>query len=90
MQMSTAKANQAYDLLTTLCGATETGRESFVSDQTGESPAAEYRFQGSLEFGGKFYNEPRGLRVSCYPEDATPMREAAIKAANKALKKLSR
>lgn len=39
----------------------------------------EYRFQGSLGFGGKIYfGHHRGLYVSCYREDETPDRKSAI------------
>ncbi len=51
----------------------------------------EFRFQGKLGFGGKFYyrpnyqsNEPRAY-VSCYLEDETPERLRIIKEANAAL-----
>ena len=39
----------------------------------------EFRFQGTLGFGGKFYfNWPTEIRVSCYQEDETPDRVRAI------------
>lgn len=42
----------------------------------------EFRFQGALGFGGKFYNDGRKWWVSCYPEHKTPERLAMIAAAN--------
>jgi hypothetical protein len=45
----------------------------------------EWRFQGSLGFGGKFFRDSNGYRVSCYPEDKTPERNAAISRANSRL-----
>lgn len=48
----------------------------------------EYRFQGLLGFGGKFWNANDKWYVTCYLEDATPWREDAIADANRALSKL--
>jgi hypothetical protein len=50
----------------------------------------EYRFQGSLGFGGKLYVEDHGdrWRVSCYREDETSERREAIRKANKRLREL--
>jgi len=62
--MTIEKANQVYDILVTSCGAPEPDRESFVFDQTGDSPAREWRFQGTLGFGGKFWGDT--FNVSCY------------------------
>lgn len=50
----------------------------------------EYRFCGSLGFGGKIWAEgsPRvgwTFRVSCYPEDRTPDRDRWIAKANERL-----
>jgi hypothetical protein len=50
------------------------------------APAREYRFQGSLGFGGKFWAQD--WRVTCYPEDETPERWAAIQRANMRLQRL--
>ena len=44
----------------------------------------EWRFQGSLGFGGKLY-EGRPPYVSCYPEDRTPERDRVIARTNEAL-----
>jgi hypothetical protein len=63
-------------------------RLSFVYNQTAEV-CREYRFCGSLGFGGKFYNEARGWTVGCYREDETPARLAAIAATNAALAALA-
>lgn len=45
----------------------------------------EFRFQGALGFGGKFYNDGRVWRVGCYGEDRTPERLAMIARANVSL-----
>lgn len=42
----------------------------------------EYRFMGSLGFGGKVWSNRGRLYVTCYPEDRTPERQAAIDWAN--------
>lgn len=85
--MTKAEANAIYDILVRECGAQEgdkwSGRAAFVHEFTRARHTDEYRFCGSLGFGGKFYTD--GPRVSCYPEDRTPKREAMIERANKAL-----
>lgn len=45
----------------------------------------EWRFCGSLGFGGKFHFDGRRAYVSCYPEDHTPERMDAIASANREL-----
>jgi hypothetical protein len=46
----------------------------------------EYRFMGSLGFGGKFWLHHRdGMRVTCYREDETPERLAVIEDTNHCL-----
>lgn len=42
----------------------------------------EWRFQGKLGFGGKFYANENGWYVSCYSEDETPARLQIIETAN--------
>ncbi len=57
------------------------------ADYVARPDATEYRFIGSLGFGGKFYI-PRGWRVDCYPEDRTPERLTTITTANEQLAEL--
>lgn len=45
----------------------------------------EYRFQGALGFGGKFYNDYFSWRVDYYPENETPERIEMRKHANERL-----
>ena len=45
----------------------------------------EFRFQGGLGFGGKFWRNNGRFYVTCYREDETPERLAMIKATNDAL-----
>lgn len=79
-----------YALLVEHCGANPDQREDFVRAMEGD--CTEYRFIGSLGFGGKLYhsryNRPP-LRVSCYPEDENPARITSIERANAALGGLS-
>lgn len=86
------QANAVYDALVEHAGALEEGRKGFVYLQTnGHLP--EYRFIGSLGYGGKFWRMT-GIRrgdpdlqwsVSAYREDMTPERQAVIDATNTAL-----
>lgn len=79
-----AELNEVYTILVTVCGAHEDERDSFVAgwnDPTGN----EWRFRGSLGFGGKVYRSMGSYRVNCYEEDRTPERYSCITRANKAL-----
>lgn len=82
--------NAVYDILQEECGATNYWRENFVYCLTHDS-VREYRFQGSLEFGGKFRQDLHRGRfwVDCYREDETPERLTMISRANERLKLLS-
>jgi hypothetical protein len=80
--------NKVYDLLIQFGGASERGRFDFVYAHTRDPHICdEYRFQGSLGFGGKY----RRLRntVDCYREDETPERLQTIERLNAELKKIS-
>jgi hypothetical protein len=95
--MSTEQANAVYDILVKHCGASGHSDEKadFAFLETSRV-VHEYRFQGALGFGGKFWRttgvhrEDPDLRwsVSCYPEDLTPERQEMIDAANTALDEL--
>lgn len=65
-------------------------REGFILDYIETKyPATEWRFQGSLGFGGKFWMQDNlKCSVSCYREDETPEREKTIAKANLALSAL--
>jgi hypothetical protein len=73
-------------------------RENFVHHQTSDQPPTEWRFQGGLGFGGKFRRQRvwvgdqlrEAWFVDCYPEDATPDRQAAIDTTNAALAELQK
>lgn len=89
--VSVAEATEVYDILARYCGAPESGKADFILHQT-SSFVSEYRFIGSLGFGGKIYRtDARGRwRVSCYREDETPERLEAMIYANDALLRVNR
>ena len=74
--LSPESANAVYDLLVKVGGAYEGDRSSFVyhhsKELVGITSSSEWRFQGSLGFGGKFYTDHDRWRVGCYREDDTP------------------
>ena len=74
--------NAVWDVLIELAGATEYWRENFVHSATQNSTDLEYRFQGTLGFGGKVRTDGFRWWVDCYPEDETPERLAVIAAVN--------
>lgn len=64
-----------WDLLVEHVGAHNDSddKEAFVRAFTRiDHPASEWRFQGTLGFGGKFYRSNEEFWVACYPEDRTP------------------
>lgn len=96
--ITAVQANAVYDVLVEHCGANDdlggpdwslTPRDEFVFHQTREVQR-EYRFQGRLGFGGKFYRDGSWdhWRVGCSREDVTPERQQMIDAANAALAEL--
>lgn len=80
------EANAVYDILVRYVGAHEQGRQDFVLSQT-HLFVPEYRFTGSLGFGGKVYRtDARGRwRVGMYREDETADRLRDMALANAAL-----
>lgn len=78
---ATDEQRRVWRILHEECGA----REEIPDDFIYHWPCDEYRFQGALGFGGKVW-QARGryqpLRVTCYEENATPERKAAIERAN--------
>jgi hypothetical protein len=86
-RLSPEMAEKVYDILVDVCGASETMRNSFVTQQTTEL-VSEWRFCGTLGFGGKFWNCNDKLYVNCYREDETPKIRETIEQANEQLSKL--
>jgi len=93
MKLTLDIANKVYDILVEI-GASEIMRDAFIHTQSTEE-CNEWRFQGKLRFGGKFWNEWSYLdnepkwRVSCYSEDETPERKKIIEETNKKLDTLA-
>lgn len=84
---SSAWFDSVFDVLKNIGGAHESMRKDFIYRHTSESPCDEYRFQGKLGLGGKYWR--RENRVSCYREDETPERLRLIIELDAALAKLS-
>lgn len=77
-KLTLEQATRAYDILVEEAGAPLLLRDDFVFQQ--RRGCREYRFQGSLGFGGKFWNwMGTKLHVTCYPEDLTDERAEIIK-----------
>lgn len=87
-KISRPQADTIYDILVEVCGAVETARGEFVDYVTQDIDRHEYRFSGSLGFGGKFYNNSGRWYVSCYSEDETRERLEVIAKANEILEDL--
>jgi hypothetical protein len=73
-------AAKIYDMLREECNAPPHLREDFIFEQ-GEG-CREFRFQGGLGFGGKFYVSHSEWRVDCYTEDLNTTRRAMMRMAN--------
>lgn len=87
--LTAEQANAIWDVLVEHAGASELGRSDFVDVETWQD-CTEYRFQGSLGFGGKFWRNRDRWYVTAYPEDVRglPERQQAIDTANAALAEL--
>lgn len=87
-------ANRIFDILVKECRASRASREQFNIYMIGRpttGSSGEFRFQGNLGFGGKFYLRANGeAYVSCYSEDRTPARNKAIARAMRGLESLSK
>lgn len=84
--MTSDKANAVYDILVKFCQSKESNRVYFIMNMTDPKPPTEWRFQGNLGFGGKYYSDDN--KVACYFEDLSPERDNIISATNKLLSKL--
>jgi len=78
-------AAAVYDLLVKMGGAPESYRQHFIQHYTEKDPSREWRFQGLLRFGGKFYLSHDKFRVDCYQEDYTDERTDLIAEMNEKL-----
>lgn len=89
IQLTLEQAHTVYTILVAFCGATEGGfeRSNFVVSATrSHDHSIEYRFQGLLGFGGKFYAIHNLWYVSYYPEDESENRRVLRDTANFVLK----
>lgn len=79
-----ALKHEVYGVLVDYCGAHNalSARRDFIASFP---ECREYRFMGSLGFGGKVWWNRGQLYVNCYPEHMTPEREVTIAATNKRL-----
>lgn len=87
--LSKKAANAIYDVLVKHAGEIEGdwSRDEFISAQTREF-CPEYRFQGGLGFGGKFWRDHDKWSVNGYSEDQTPASKKMIAETNQALAEL--
>ena len=86
MRLSSLFADTVYDQLVIRGGAPEWERDNFIgshNQQPDVNTPDEWRFQGKLGFGGKYWSHTN--TVTCYPEDLTPERAGIIEAINKRL-----
>ena len=85
-RLSLDQARACYAILVREAGAPPSGAGGFVQYLAGEGMFGgqfEWRFQGLLGFGGKFYFDPwSGARIGCYREHETPERVAIIERVN--------
>ena len=83
-------ASRIFDALVAHASACNTGwsRRDFIQILSRQSGCREYRFQGALGFGGKFWNDSGRWRVTCYSEDETVERLKSIAVTNAALREL--
>lgn len=83
-------AIKVYDILVNLGGASESMREAFIHahslDAYDEIPCWEWRFEGKLGFGGKYWSKRN--KVDCYQEDENPERLKLIEQINAELAKI--
>ena len=86
--LTPAEAGTIYDVLTELAGAVDDKWEkhsfvAYVSKANSSQIFVEWRFCGSLGFGGKLYFDGYRIpRIGCYREHETPARLATIAQVN--------
>lgn len=73
----------AWAVLVHSAGAPSHHREAF--EYHIKHGGQEFRFQGRLGFGGKFWCRDGKVYVTCYPEDETAERKLLIEKVNRAL-----
>jgi len=88
--MDNRTANDIFTVLVSECGARESMRDMFVHTLLTSKDNVEFRFQGDLGFGGKFYMNADRWYVNCYPEDENESRRFWIDIANDRLATMKR
>jgi hypothetical protein len=79
-------AHKVFDVLVHVAGASEHSRNEFVYHYTlSDRPPTEWRFGGTLGFGGKFWRANDKWYVTCYREDGSVERQKTIDEANASL-----
>lgn len=81
---------KVWDILVEHAGASRDPLDKvyFVQAHLSRPLCTEFRFCGTLGFGGKFRRYDGDLYVTCYPEDETPERRATIEKVNGLLREL--
>lgn len=85
--MTRTDAETIFDILVHDAGCRLSHREPFIAYLTNNT-WGEYRFQGNLGFGGKFYFGPGECRVGQYREDETPESRKAVDRINAKLQSI--
>lgn len=95
IEIDTPMAGRIYDILVFNAGSQERMRDNFIYWLCTQGKRnGEYRFQGVLGFGGKFWLQRYRLDgqpewfVNYYPEDKTRGRDRLVIRTNKALAEL--
>jgi len=94
MKNSKELYERCWDILVEHAGATSNPREKdyfvyLAYTDNKYDKLREYRFQGNLGFGGKFYRNDGKLYVTCYAEDLNPNRIEIINKVNKLLEEIT-
>lgn len=85
-RLTETQAAMVWGVLVAVCGARPSLWDQFVHYVTREDRYGhEFRFEGNLGPGGKFYRTNGSWTVSCYLEDHTNQRSRTIDEANKYL-----
>ncbi len=88
MENSAKLYHKVWDILVEHAGAKERDRDTFVGASLETNyfrRLIEYRFCGTLGFGGKLWRSDGRLYVSCYRADETPERLDTMERVNKLL-----
>lgn len=85
--MTETTANKIYNILVNFGGAYEPDRDNFIYHHCkAKNICTEWRFQGKLGFGGKYYSDLNV--VDCYQENETPLILELIEKINSELKNI--